>query len=136
MHADPELLPTEATLEFLERKGRGKPTQTVQKIDLVQSEVVRRESGNAKRGDVIFRDIPEAPNFGNVYKDIEDNAAEITFSREELQDHAVSVNRGAAPCARHGLLQGPPRQSHRRGGAGQGLRPLRTAGSSPLTDAP
>jgi len=78
VHADPDLLPTEATLEFLERHGRGKPTQTVQKIDLVQSEVVRRESGNAKRGDVIFRDIPEAPNFGGVYKEIEDNAAEIT----------------------------------------------------------
>jgi ribonuclease E len=97
VHADTELLPTEATLESLERKGRGKPTQTVQKIDLVQSETIRRESGNAKRGDVIFRDIPDAPNFGDVYKDIEDNAASITSrahaSRLESETRRLKAER-------------------------------------------
>ena len=75
VYADSEMPTSQASLEFIERVTRGKPKHTVQRIDLVRSEIVRRENSNAKKGDVIFREAAKSPDFATVYEEVEEDAA-------------------------------------------------------------
>lgn len=72
VYSDESLPPTQAVIEYIEHRGKARPKQTIQTIDLVRSEIVKREGEPIRRGDVIFREIPKSVDFAEVYKDIEE----------------------------------------------------------------
>ena len=88
VHADSELPSNQASIEFVDKKTRGKP-QTIQKVDLVGVEV-RREGEPLRRGDVIFRDIPETVDFSKMYEAVSEEAEKASEDREIREQKAES----------------------------------------------
>ena len=82
VHADSDLPANQATIEFVDKKTRGKPKQTIQKVDLVRSEDVRRDEEPLRRSDVIFREIPETVDFSKMYEEVSDAAEKAAEARE------------------------------------------------------
>jgi ribonuclease E len=112
VYGDEDIKPTQATIQFFERRGKGQPRQTIQKVDLIRSEVVRGEDEYSKLPAVILREPRKLMDYDELYKEIEDKHGKPQERPREKREEAPVVpapvqERVAAPVVE---APAPPRR--------------------------